>query len=81
LNEDKILEKLEGIFRNFFEDDDLRLRIETTSEDLPEWDSVVHIQLVYEIEEAFGVQFDAEDIMKMNEVRFIADRLCALAAR
>ncbi|MDR2089553.1 MAG: acyl carrier protein [Clostridiales Family XIII bacterium] len=81
MNEDKILEKLEGIFRNFFEDDDLRLRIETTSEDLPEWDSVVHIQLVYEIEEAFGVQFDAEDIMKMNEVRFIADRLCALAAR
>jgi acyl carrier protein len=78
MSEDRILEKLEKVFRSFFEDDDLRLRIETTSEDLPEWDSVMHIQLVYEIEEAFGVQFDAEDIMKMNEVRFIADRLCAL---
>jgi acyl carrier protein len=78
MNDDKILEKLEKLFKDFFEDDELRLRIETTSEDLPEWDSVVHIQLVYEIEEAYGVQFDADDIMKMNEVRFIADRLRAL---
>jgi acyl carrier protein len=78
MNEEKILEKIEEIFKEFFEDDALTLRIETTSEDLPGWDSVAHIQLVYEIEEAFGVQFDAEDIMQMNKLRFIVDRLRTL---
>ncbi|MDR2770625.1 MAG: acyl carrier protein [Clostridiales Family XIII bacterium] len=77
MKEDRILEKLEGIFRDFFEDGNLKLCFETTSEDLPSWDSVAHIQLVYEIEDAFDVQFEAEDIMNMTRVRFIVDRLCA----
>jgi acyl carrier protein len=75
MNENEIISKLEDIFRDFFEDAGLRLSVETTSEDLPAWDSVAHIQLVYEIEEAFDVQFEADDIMKMNAIRFIADKL------
>jgi acyl carrier protein len=75
MTENEIIAKVEKIFRDFFEDDRLQLSVETTSEDLPGWDSVAHIQLVYEVEEAFGVQFEAEDIMKMNEVRFILEKL------
>jgi acyl carrier protein len=75
MTENEIIAKLEKIFRDFFEDDSLQLSVETTSEDLPDWDSVAHIQLVYEIEEAFDVQFEAEGIMKMNAVRFILEKL------
>ncbi|MDR2295485.1 MAG: acyl carrier protein [Clostridiales Family XIII bacterium] len=78
MSEAEIMEKLREIFWDFFEDDKPDLHIETTSEDLPSWDSVIHIQLVYEIEEAFGVRFEADDIMKMNKLRFIVDRLRAL---
>ncbi len=34
-----------------------------TFRDVPQWDSVAHLTLISELEEAFDVMFDSEDIL------------------
>jgi acyl carrier protein len=33
---------------------------------IPEWDSVAHMSLISEIEEAFDIMLDTDDIIEMN---------------
>ncbi|MDR1953158.1 MAG: acyl carrier protein [Clostridiales Family XIII bacterium] len=75
----QILRTLEELFREYFGDDTLCLFPETTNADIADWDSVAHIQLVFEIESRFAVRFDAADIMKLNHIGFIADKLMELS--
>ena len=45
--------KLTEIFRDIFDDDTIILLPETTAADIPEWDSVNHINLTVAAESAF----------------------------
>jgi acyl carrier protein len=51
-----------------FNDDDLELRDETTAADVPGWDSVAHITLMFSIEQAFGVQFAGNELAEFRNV-------------
>jgi acyl carrier protein len=75
MNDDMIIAKIEQVFRDFFEDDGIKLNMDSTSADFEDWDSIAHIQIIYGVEEAFDVQFDADDIMNMFEIRFIVEKL------
>ena len=50
-------ERLEEIFQSVLGDDTIALDPETTAADIPGWDSLAHINLMFSIEQAFGVQF------------------------
>jgi acyl carrier protein len=71
----KIVEKISDSARSFFGDGSLAVTEETSSEDIKDWDSVSHIQLVFEIEEMFNIQFDADDIPQLTSVSAIADKV------
>jgi len=45
--------------------------INKTMNDIPEWDSLKHIQLLSAIEEKFGLKIDFEDSINMISVRGI----------
>jgi acyl carrier protein len=77
MNKDEILAKLQDVFRDFFGDDAVTLTDAMTSEDVKGWDSVSHIQLVFEVEEAFDVMFPADEIPKMTSVNHLIDRIHA----
>jgi len=49
--------RLESVFRDVFDDDRLQITEATTSDDIEEWDSLAHINLMMRIEETFGVRF------------------------
>ena len=49
----------------------------TTAADLSGWTSVAHLSLVLELEKAFGVQFDNDEIVSMGSVGTILERLKA----
>ena len=38
-------------------------------QDIPEWDSLKHMQIIFGVEERFGVTFQEEDISVMNSIQ------------
>jgi acyl carrier protein len=61
-------QRLEGVFRSVFNDDGLALRDEMTSADVPGWDSLEHINLMFAIEEEFGVQFVGNELAEQEDI-------------
>lgn len=45
--------------------------------DIDGWDSVAHLVLVSEIEQAFGLRFRAEEIVELTSLERLRDRILA----
>ncbi|MBN7774060.1 acyl carrier protein [Clostridium aminobutyricum] len=71
MTRDEVLNKVTEVFKEFFDNKDLTITLETTAEDIEDWDSVAHIQLVFELEAAFDIQFEAETIGEMKSIESI----------
>ena len=63
-----ILEKLTDIFRDVLDNEDINLNPQTTANDIGEWDSLNHIQLVVAIEKSYKIKFTASEIQNWNNV-------------
>ena len=64
----EIRQRLQVIFRDIFDNDDLELRDDMTAKDVEEWDSVSHISLVLALEEEFGIKLSASTVSKLDNV-------------
>ena len=67
--------RLEQVFRDAFNDEALVLTDEMTSEDVPGWDSVAHINLMFAIELAFRMQFIGNELAEMKNIGELKTRL------
>jgi acyl carrier protein len=72
-----ITDRVASVFHKVFQFDSHRVSAATTPEDVPNWDSVGHMNLVTHLEEEFGRQFDVDDIMEMGSVGKIIEVLKA----
>ena len=70
-----ILKRVEEIFREELELDDLVLTDETTADDVEEWDSLSHVQLVAAMEEAFGIEFKSREILSWENIGDLIDSI------
>jgi acyl carrier protein len=61
-------DRLQEIFRTVMEDDDLVLTDDLTAADIPTWDSVAHISLMFTLESEFGVQFSDDQLTAFRDV-------------
>jgi acyl carrier protein len=64
----EILEKLNGIFTDVLDNDDIKISETSTANDIEEWDSLTHIQLVVAIEKSFKVKFTTYEIQIWKNV-------------
>lgn len=64
----EIYSKVTEIFKDVLDLEDIELTDETTADDVEEWDSLSHIQLVVAIEKAFGVKFTSGEILRWKNV-------------
>ena len=64
----EILMKLNEVFCDVFDDESIVVTEETTASDIEEWDSLMHITLISEVEDVFGVKFEMKDIIGMKNV-------------
>jgi acyl carrier protein len=71
--EDQILlAKIQEAFKAAFDVDPGSVNIETKPGDIPAWDSMGHVVLVSSLERVFGLSFDVDEVMEMENVRQIA---------
>ena len=68
-----ILKRVEEIFREELELNDLVFSDETTADDVEEWDSLSHIQLIVAIEKEFNLKFTSREIMSWANVGEMID--------
>lgn len=68
MEQQQILEKLNGIFADVLDNEAIRLTETTTAADIEEWDSLYHIQLVVAIEKHFKIKFTASEIQSWKNV-------------
>jgi len=71
-------DRLQDVFHNVFGDDELELRDDLTAADVPGWDSVAHVNLMFAIEQTFGLQFHGNELA---EFRNIGELKAYLSAR
>ena len=71
----EIFEKLTEIFRDVMDNVEIVLEENTTAEDIEEWDSLAHVQLIEKIEAVFGVKFSAKEMMSWDEVGELVDSI------
>lgn len=69
---DDIYVRLETIFRDVFDDDDLIVTPQLTASDVDGWDSMMNVQLMLSIERAFKVHFSASQIASLSNVGELA---------
>ncbi|MCS6298243.1 MAG: acyl carrier protein [Nitrospira sp.] len=60
--------RLEEVFRQVFDNDELVLRDQMIAADIEGWDSVAHINLMFGIEQAFGIRFKGNELADMNNI-------------
>lgn len=64
----EILSKLQEIFIDVLDNEDIVLTEDTVADDVEEWDSLANIQLVVAIQKEFGVKFTSSEISSWKNV-------------
>ena len=73
MTKDEIRQSLTEIFREVFDNDALVLRDETNADDIEEWDSYMHINIVVATEMRFGIKFQTTEIEALRNVGEFVD--------
>jgi acyl carrier protein len=68
MNEQDILEEMNGIFQKVFNNNGIQITPQTTADDIKEWVSLTHMQLIAEIEDHFNCEFLFEEVMAFRNV-------------
>lgn len=63
-----IFDKLTAIFRRTFNDETIVLSNELTANDVANWDSLSHMLMIGEVENAFTVKFKLKELSKLDNV-------------
>jgi len=68
VNRSEIMNKVAQIFRDVFDDKELVVNDNTCANDIDDWDSIEHINLVLAIEKEFSIKFDMNEIARLKSV-------------
>lgn len=64
----KLYDRLNRVFQEVFEDDDIKITNDTTANDIEGWDSLMQITLVVAIEKEFSIRLNAAEVGKLENV-------------
>lgn len=68
MNTQKIIHELNLIFEDVIDEGKVELSLDTTAKDVEGWDSLNHVQIIYAIEQKYGIKFNLTEIQSLNNV-------------
>lgn len=77
MERNEVLDRVQEIFRDVLDDDEIVLTDQTTADDVDDWDSLSHIQLVVAVEKEFDIKFSSKEILSWKNIGEMVD--CILA--
>ena len=69
----ELFDGVQDIFRDIFDEDDMVIEDKTSSDDIEDWDSLNHINLVSAIEKEFEIRFALGELMALKDVGAMID--------
>ncbi len=75
----EITERLTQTFREVFDSPDLVIDRATTAEDVEDWDSLTHINLMVAVEREFKVKFTTAEVTRLQNVGDLIDLIAKKA--
>lgn len=64
----EILQQVNEIFKSVLDNDNIVLTLNSSGEDVEEWDSLSHIHLIVAIEKHFKIKFTTQEIQSFKNV-------------
>ena len=77
MERNETLQKVNEVFIEILDNENIKLQDTTTAADVEEWDSLTHIQLIVAIEKKFGIRFTSKEIQSWKNVGEMLDSISA----
>jgi acyl carrier protein len=71
----ELQDKLNQIFCEVFDDDDIKIAPEMTANDVDGWDSLSHVNLIVAIENKFNIRFSQKELLTFKNVGNLLDSI------
>jgi acyl carrier protein len=75
MERNEILKTVNEVFADNLDNEDIVLTEATTADDVEEWDSLTHVQLVVAVEKRFKIRFNAKEIQSWKNVGEMIDSI------
>lgn len=75
MNREEIYEALNEVFQDVFDDETIFVNDSTTADDIEDWDSLEHINLIVAIEQTFKIKFNIGEINEFKNVGEMVDTI------
>ena len=73
MSKEEIFVGLNEVFQDVFDDEDIFVDANTTADDIEDWDSLEHIDLIVAVEKKFNMKFTMGEVTGMKNVGEMAD--------
>ncbi len=73
MDRQSLMQDVQEIFRNNFDDDSIVLTDATNAADIEDWDSLEQINLLTAIEKKYGLKFNLADVRNLANVGDLLD--------
>ena len=73
INTKELDAKLEVLLKKIFKTQ--KINLESSIEDISEWDSLIHVQLISTIEKEFKIKIKFDDVMIMTSIPIIKKKI------
>ena len=77
MTREEIYDKLNEVFQDVFDDEDITVNESTVAADVDGWDSLEHINLIVAVERCFGIKFTMGETTGLKNVGEMVDRIIA----
>ena len=68
MTREQVFAEVQNIFRDIFDDESISIANNTTADDIEEWDSLNHINLISAIEKEFKIQFALGELQSLKNI-------------
>lgn len=68
MEKNQILAEVQDIFRDVLDNNEISVDFTTVADDIEEWDSLSHIQLIVAIEKHFKIKFNSKELLEWKTV-------------
>lgn len=75
MTKEQVLAEIQNILRDIFDDEDIIVTYKTVADDIEDWDSLEHINVITSIEKHFKIKFVMNEVIAFKNVGNMVDSI------